>query len=78
MSFVIRPSLIRSDTGGECLGMEANGAGLSAPMEHLNDGHRAALGVWCRGSVQCLLSQPVAQGVSAEEGNDADFAVETL
>jgi hypothetical protein len=65
-------------TGGECLGMEANGAGLSALMAHLNDGHRLDLGVWGRGSVRCLLSQPIAEDVIAEEGNDIDFAVETL
>jgi len=36
---------------------------------------------WCpleRGSGPCLLRQPVAEGVIAEEGHDPDFAVETL
>ena len=78
MSFVIRPSLIGSDTGGECLGMEANGAGFSALMEYLNGGHRSDLGVWGRRSVRCLFSQTVAEGIIAEKGHDTDFAVEAL
>jgi hypothetical protein len=31
-----------------------------------------------KGSVLCLLSKPVAEGVEAEEGDDTDFAVEAL
>jgi hypothetical protein len=77
-SFVRRPSFIRSDTGDEYLGMGANGAGFSALMEYLNGGHRLDLGVWGRRCVRCLLSQPIAEGVIAEEGHDTDFAVETL
>jgi hypothetical protein len=58
--------------------MKADGAGLSAPITQLTDGRRSDLGVWGRGAVRCLLRQPVAEGVSTEEGYDPDFAVETL
>jgi hypothetical protein len=58
--------------------MEVNGAGLSALMAHLIDGHRSDLGVWRRVSVRCLLSQSVAEGVMAEETHDTGFAVEAL
>jgi hypothetical protein len=78
MPFVMRPSVIRSDTKGKCLGMEVNGHGFSALMEYLDGGHRSDLGVCGRRSVRRLLSQPVAEGVIAEEGHDTDFAVETL
>lgn len=77
-SVIIRTRFIRSDLGGEWLGMEASGAGFSASMQYLNGGHGSDLGVWGRRSMRCLLSQTVAEGVIAEEGHNTDFAVETL
>jgi hypothetical protein len=58
--------------------MDANGHGLSAMIEPLDGCHPSDIGIWGSGSVLCLLSKPVAEGVVAEEWHDADFAVETL
>jgi hypothetical protein len=65
-------------TGGEVPGMNAHRHGLSTMVEPLDDCQSSDIGIWGRGSVLCLLSKPVAEGVVAEEGYDADFAVETL
>jgi hypothetical protein len=46
------------------------------PMERAL--HNLQIGLWGRGCVLCLLSKPVAEGVEAEKGHDADFTVETL
>ncbi len=58
--------------------MDANRYGLSAMIEPLDSCHSSDIDIWGGGAVLCLLSKPVAQGVVAEKGHDADFAVETL
>jgi hypothetical protein len=58
--------------------MDANRYGLSAMIEHLGSCHSSGIDSWGGGPVLCLLSKPVAKGVVAEKGHDADFAVETL
>ena len=57
--------------------MDANRSGLSAMIEPLDGCHSSDIGIG-GGSALCLLSKPVAEGVVAEKGYDADFAAETL
>jgi hypothetical protein len=58
--------------------MAANRYEPSAMIESFDGRHRSGIDIWGGGSALYLLSKPVADGVVAEKGYDADFAVETL